>query len=340
VCALTVLAVVAGAAGSAPAPQSGVIEYEEQMTIQTQPVRKVRRKIRFKGERFRTEWNTPEGKQILIGGPDGMFQIGPGSSEAAQFPFPPRSARVTSRPLIGIPGLAYSDIAMIRERWKRVGSERVGRYLTDIYEPRYSSMLGMPKARKFASRVWISPDLPVAVKSVTKAPECESVMLLTLAQFDVPVSDSLLQLPKGMRVRPMAPGSFTRTLAESRARAQTTAALSHLKQLALGVSMYIQDYGGKLPPMRDAVSLKNALTPYVKNPGAFQSPGTGRPFQPVPRLGGGNMAGIKDPSQIVMLYSAVPEPGGDWIVAFVNGQVRRLAPEQWGRLAQQQKLPR
>src|ERR1700738_2853241 len=112
-----------------------------------------------------------------------------------------------------------------------------------------------------------------------------------------------------------------------------------MKQLALGIMMYCQDYDETLPPMREAASWKKTVLPYVKSESLFRSPATGQPFQPNPHLAGRRLSQLGRPSSVVMLYSAVPEPDGTRLVARADGAVRAVRPEEWKILARAQRLP-
>jgi prepilin-type processing-associated H-X9-DG protein len=222
---------------------------------------------------------------------------------------------------------------------KKVGAEKVGRYQADIYEqPTMAERSGTPAGR-MSMKLWVSPEVPVPVKMVTKSPNSEITRTLKSIRLNVPVADNMFQVPKGMKVREM---TFNRGPGGPRSpqqMAQAATALANAKQLAVGAMMYIQDYDGTLPPMRDAASLQKALMPYVKNAQLFKSPATGQPFRPAAGLSGRKLKGVKNPAGTVLFYSAVPEPGGSHIVAYVDGHVQDVAAQRWTILAQEQKLP-
>jgi len=140
-------------------------------------------------------------------------------------------------------------------------------------------------------------------------------------------------------MKPGPPSLFEEMLNKSKEKAEATSAESNMKQLATGIMMYCQDYDETLPPMRDAASLKKVMLPYVKSDSVLRSPATGRPFQPNPRLAGRRLAQLIRPSNVIMLYSAVPEPDGRRIVARADGAVRIVSTEEWKKLAQSQRLP-
>jgi hypothetical protein len=183
-----------GAAWSAAAPTSGVLQYETELVIANQPPRKMAQKIWFKGQKFRVENSTPMGSQVTLGGPGGVFMLMPGSKEAMKLPAqkPPKG---------GVAGLPFGDMARFKQQ-KKVGSEKVGAYMTDIYEQSIDvKMPGGGPGQKGSTRTWVTPSLPVPVKVVTKMPPSfQTTTVLKSAQLNAAVADSMFQLPKGTKV--------------------------------------------------------------------------------------------------------------------------------------------
>jgi hypothetical protein len=58
-------------------------------------------------------------------------------------------------------------------------------------------------------------------------------------------------------------------LSRAREAARATSCLSHGKQIATGMMMYMQDYDERLPP---AAQWETGVMPYVKDPGVFSCP--------------------------------------------------------------------
>jgi outer membrane lipoprotein-sorting protein len=190
--ALAALLSLAGAAWSA-APTSGVLQYDTELVMANQPPRKMAQKIWFKGQKFRIQNDTPMGNQLTVGGPGGVFVLMPGSKEAMKLP-----NRMPAKG--GVPGLPFGDMARFQHQ-KKVGSEKVGAYTTSIYEQNID--IKMPgAAQKGSTRTWVSPTLPVPVKVVTKMPpNFQTTTVLKSVQLNVPVADSLFELPKGTKIR-------------------------------------------------------------------------------------------------------------------------------------------
>jgi len=79
---------------------------------------------------------------------------------------------------------------------------------------------------------------------------------------------------------------------------------SNLKQLSLGILMYVQDYDGRYPLAHNWAA---GIDPYVKNAGVFRCPS--RPDQPVgyafnSNLGGQPYEGVESPAGTVMLFDS------------------------------------
>jgi len=181
-------------AAPAPAPKPTIIRYEVQIGMPNKPVQKQDQTIWMKGKRFRVEMTMPPaGKQIVIGGPDGVYLLVTGMKEAMKLP---QQAATQMGPSSITP-----DLAKLRQQ-KKVGSEKVGRYKTDIYEQHADiQMPGQTSKVKSTTRIWISRDVPVPVKTVSTLPGgFRTISLLKSAKVNVPIADSLFTLPKGTKV--------------------------------------------------------------------------------------------------------------------------------------------
>jgi prepilin-type processing-associated H-X9-DG protein len=117
--------------------------------------------------------------------------------------------------------------------------------------------------------------------------------------------------------------------AQARLKAQETSSVSNLKQVALGVLMYTQDYDERLPPMQDLATMKKAIMPYVRNEEVFKDPRTGEPYRVNPAASRKPDASIAVPAQFVLLYESTPSRDGKRAVAFADGHVKRLDPAEW-----------
>jgi hypothetical protein len=113
---------------------------------------------------------------------------------------------------------------------------------------------------------------------------------------------------------------------------------SNLKQIALGMLMYCQDYDEKMPPTKTARLVQNRIMPYVKNQSIFSCPATGEEYLPNPALNYVYIGSVKTPQQMMMLRDAKPHTSGAggpfWNVAYADGHVKSSATEPaLGKLA-------
>jgi prepilin-type processing-associated H-X9-DG protein len=103
-----------------------------------------------------------------------------------------------------------------------------------------------------------------------------------------------------------------------------TACLSRAKQVALGISMYIQDFDERLPPMDNAQVFETVLLPYVKNDIDFHCAETGLPFEPNSELSYLGLAQIAAPASTVTFHDPVPHRDGLTTYGFLDGHASRL----------------
>lgn len=128
---------------------------------------------------------------------------------------------------------------------------------------------------------------------------------------------------------------------------------SNLKQIALAVFMYDQDYDEKFPPMVAARSAKhlmylpsskttsvptiqNLLQPYTHSTEIFLQPTTHRPYLPNYKVSRLPLSKIDDASQTFLFYEDAPDADGKRDVAFADGHVETLTESQfqWRRKVQ------
>jgi hypothetical protein len=139
-----------------------------------------------------------------------------------------------------------------------------------------------------------------------------------------------------------------------------------LKQLANALTLYAEDWDAALPPMKDAVTVRRALLPYVrKNDEVLIDPRTNEPYQPNPSLSGKRPANVVDrlrraeldaiaadvlrhpnrrpparvrfqmrwdissPQNTVAFYEPAPAPDGTRAVVFLDHHVARVPEAQW-----------
>src|SRR5258708_35906163 len=81
---------------------------------------------------------------------------------------------------------------------------------------------------------------------------------------------------------------------------------SNLKQYALGMLMYTQDYDERFPPMKTPAQVTNRVMPYIKNRAVFSCPDSGSEYLPNPALNFVATSSVKSPASMMMLRDAKP----------------------------------
>ena len=108
-------------------------------------------------------------------------------------------------------------------------------------------------------------------------------------------------------------------------RQSTSECQSNLKQYAVGLQMYMQDYDDTFPPMKFAPQVQNRVGPYVKSRLLLNCPKDYSAYLPNPALNYLPLAEVTESAKTVMLRDAKPhkDEGGNlfWNVANVDGHV-------------------
>jgi prepilin-type processing-associated H-X9-DG protein len=127
--------------------------------------------------------------------------------------------------------------------------------------------------------------------------------------------------------------------AQARAKARATSSISNLKQIALGMLMYAQDYDERLPPMASLPQLKKAIYPYTKNEQLFQCPIPGSAYTTNPAASKLPAAAIESPAQFILVYESKPDSSGTRGIAFADGHVQRVRETAWAEVWERGKAP-
>jgi len=129
--------------------------------------------------------------------------------------------------------------------------------------------------------------------------------------------------------------------------------VSNLKQIALAVMMYTQDYDEKIPPMVAARSIddiqpggnatsqttvQTRLYPYVKSKEIFLQPETHRPYLPNYKISRKDLAQIASPSTAFLFYEDAPSSDGKRAVAYLDAHVARIEEDEFQRQRQEQGI--
>ncbi len=130
---------------------------------------------------------------------------------------------------------------------------------------------------------------------------------------------------------------------------------TNLKQVGLGLMMYVQDYDEKLPPMRAARSaaevtslnnnwaesnapVQSVLAPYTRNTQLFLHPKTGRPYLPNYKISRFILLAIKSPSTTFAFYEDAPDAEGMRNVLFLDGHVKAFSEAEFQKMRKVQGI--
>lgn len=172
---------------------------------------------------------------------------------------------------------------------------------------------------------------------------------------NTPLVLSLVALGHGVSLRDIRafdPAKDLLTAAEKAKReTKVDRAISqtNLKQVALALMQYVQDYDEKLPPMRAAKSttqitsgmsyyttatspVQFMLVPYTRNPLIFLHPKTRRPYLPNYKISRRTLAGIDNPATTIAFYEDAPDAEGVRNVMFLDGHVKAFFESEFQRL--------
>ncbi len=111
-----------------------------------------------------------------------------------------------------------------------------------------------------------------------------------------------------------------------------TKTLSNLKQIGLGMMMYMSDYDDVSPYAQDTRSAFGVLMPYIKNKEVFKS------YNPVASrilmnlaVAGVNQSAIPLPAETVLFYDEKQWPDGTRLAVFCDGHAKAIDPADWAR---------
>jgi len=102
-----------------------------------------------------------------------------------------------------------------------------------------------------------------------------------------------------------------------------TECLNNVRNLTVGLSLYVQDYDEYLPPMKSSWQFENAIAPYVKSRHYFRCPATGLHYVPNPALSGTSLNSYTSPSTVEVLRDAKPHADGLSTYSYLDGHVVR-----------------
>jgi prepilin-type processing-associated H-X9-DG protein len=129
-------------------------------------------------------------------------------------------------------------------------------------------------------------------------------------------------------------------LGHSHEKSPQIQSLSNLKQLGLGMSMYLQDYDEKFPPLKDSAGLKELLYPYLKKD-LWEITHYKINYLANFSLDQKLYEKLESPASTVVLY----EPAALWgnrnfrNVCFADGHVKAVSETDWASLKRSSRIP-
>jgi hypothetical protein len=112
----------------------------------------------------------------------------------------------------------------------------------------------------------------------------------------------------------------------SRPRVRPASALSHAKQLNLGVFTALQDNHNRFPDLHDP---HKTLWPYIKNEAIFYSPRSKSAFVFDATLSGKPLGNLASPEKRFVFYEALPDSEPSRVVGFADGRARLVSQYDW-----------
>ena len=122
--------------------------------------------------------------------------------------------------------------------------------------------------------------------------------------------------------------------------------LQNLHVMGQALSMYIQAWGEKLPPMKNPEQVRGLLHPYASQirPGApsmdiFTDPRTGDLYPVNTILSLHKVAHIQFPQDMAVFHEGTEREDGSRAVLFLDGHVARVSREEWPIIKRKSKIP-
>lgn len=98
---------------------------------------------------------------------------------------------------------------------------------------------------------------------------------------------------------------------------------SHAHKLALGMSLYAQDYDGYLPPMQTQADFQTQIRPYGRFRYTLVCPETQQPYLGNLTLGGHSLADFATPDAVEVLRDSVNHTDGTRTYGYLSGRTDR-----------------
>jgi prepilin-type processing-associated H-X9-DG protein len=112
-----------------------------------------------------------------------------------------------------------------------------------------------------------------------------------------------------------------------------------LLNVGMALSMYVQDYDERFPPMKVIADTQSVLLPYLRSQDMLFCAVTGQPYFPNPQLHLKLLKDVLQPAETPTFYEMSLHPDGMRGMVFVDGHVKFVLPSQWQVLQQRYQLP-
>lgn len=174
----------------------------------------------------------------------------------------------------------------------------------------------------------ISPDPATSAAHVLE--------LLNKAKIPVDQDVEVIQIPEAQTT---TAAILYPVFAQAKSAAKATATLSNVKQMALGVMIYMSDYDDVYPYPQSVAAVKFVTYPYIKNKEIYKTlnPNGGQ-FLFNMSLGGVESVSIENPAETVLWYETQAWPDGRRAVAFADGHAKLVSTEEWKRFEKSLRL--
>jgi hypothetical protein len=116
------------------------------------------------------------------------------------------------------------------------------------------------------------------------------------------------------------------------ARQIETLSMKNLQQLGRQLRRYASYTNGSLPPMKDAATVRRALSSYFDNAIPHAHPTTKAAYRPNPALSSLKLRNIANAKQLVAFYEATPGSDGKRGAVFLDGHIERVSSARWARV--------
>ena len=104
--------------------------------------------------------------------------------------------------------------------------------------------------------------------------------------------------------------------------------ISRVKQVALAISMYINDHENVFPASMDPSDVERLVGPYVQKPEIFHTV-SGEPWNYNPNLAGKSVVSLDSPAETPLLYGLANPDGSDRVVAFADTHATKISESEW-----------